>query len=214
MIERVKSEAIEGEVVEPVEQETGLTAPKLDLPLKMRILAMIAREEKYKVILGILEKDHGIKYSVQSLRLLKKNHAKTIAEMQGMVLDKEASEVDQIRTRALRQLARKLDQATEAEREIAQLDEEYRAGDMELAEYRRKKTGLLNMSVSELLAVSKEMHGQSGAKGKGASIAPNPHKPGSDEPLDPQAVEVLLTAIQNGDTITLSKQTIKVESNV
>lgn len=208
MIERVDSTPIEeAEVVEEEKREIVSTAPKLDTAQKMKVLAMLARGERYATIQSILKKDHDIDYSINSIRLLKKNHAETIAEMEAMIIEREASEAEQIRVRALASVSRKLDRASKDESELAELDRAYRDGELEIAEYKRRKKGLLDLSVTELLSVSKEMYAQTG-KGKNASIAPGSPAGGGEGIANPQTLEVLMDAIKRGDTVTLQQMVI------
>lgn len=189
--------------------ETSLTR-KLDTPLKMKVLAMMARGEKYGTIQRILKDDHGIDYDQSSLSYLRKKHKDVIIEMEGMILDAETSEAAEVRAKALRQLGRKLDQAAGDELELAKLDEEYRTTEMTLSEYRRKKAGLLKMSVNELVLITEKMHTQSGAGKRGAAAPMLPGGGSSDDTgsADPRFVEAITAAIQRGDTIALQQLVI------
>lgn len=181
---------------------------KLDVPTKMKVIAMMARGEKYETIQRILLEDHQIEYTIKSLYNLRDKHKDTIAEMELMILEKEASDSEQIRVKSLRQLNRKLDKASADELMIAQIDKEYREGVIEnLGDYRRRKAGLLNLSVKDLTDVSKEMSAQTGSRGiKGAHGLP-PGDSGVDAP-DPKWVEALMAAVQRGDTITMQQLTL------
>lgn len=178
---------------------------KLDIPTKMKVLAMVARGEKTATILRILKDEHNISYGVSSLVSLKRTNADTIKEMKLMILEAEASEAEQVRVKALRQLSRKLDQASEDEIELQEIDRQYRDGEIELAEYKRLKTGLLKMSVRDLTSISKDMYSQSSGK-RGTSSLP------SDTPnansTDPKWVEALMSAVQRGDTIAMQQLVI------
>ena len=214
MIERIDNkpeESTESTEVAIVKKDEQAVATRLEQPVKLKVLAMLARGERGSVIRRILQDEHNVEYSQQALSELKKNNRDIIAQMQAMMLDKEVSEADQVRGLAMRQLRKKLERATDDELALDALDEEYRnTPTMSLAEYRRRKAGLLKMTVTELLMISKEMHAQAG-KPKGASI-PNGGGAGTSqegEPADPAMAEALLSAIQRGDTITLQQMIVK-----
>lgn len=187
------------------------TNSKLDTPLKMKVFAMMARGEKYGTIQRVLKEHHNIDYSQQSLSDLKKRHKDTISEMHSMILQDQASDAENIRAKSLRLLSRRLDQANADEVEIAKVDDEYRNGDMSLSEYRRKKAGLLKVSIKELTEVSKEMTAQS----KHAGTLPGrlPAGANGDEDsggsIDPKFAEALSQAIARGDTVALQQLVIQ-----
>ena len=182
---------------------------KLNVPLKMKVLAMMARGEKYATISRILKDDHGVEYSSSALSQLRKNNADTLSEMEAMIFDAEAAESEQIRAKAMRQINRKLDRANQDDQELAHLDAEYREGKIDMGEYRRRKAGLLKLSVAELLMVTKEMS----AQGQGRKVASTPGAHAisdgqTPQTADPQYVEALMLAIQRGDTIAMQQLTI------
>lgn len=183
---------------------------KLSTPVKMKVLAMMARGDKYGTILSVLEKEHGITYSRTSLTQLRKNNKDSLRQMELMIMDNEASEAVQIKNKALRQLNKKLDRAADDQLELDSLDEEYRAGNLSLSEYRRKRAGLLKISVTELLMISKEMNQQDGTR-KGPAALPGGVANGLPDPEnggDPRLAEALLDAIKRGDTVALSQMVI------
>lgn len=205
MIEKIDA-TTEESVDEPVETGTALQR-RLDPKLKMAVLAMIARGEKYGTIVRILKEDYKIDYSKSSVAALKRDNKDVVVQMQSMILEAEASQADQIRVQALRQLNRKLGKAADDEQELESLDEEYRTTEMTLSEYRRKKAGLLKMTVSDLVLISKEMHSQSG-KAKAPltpGLAGSGETDDSTNGADPKFVEALMGAIQRGDTVSLMK---------
>lgn len=179
---------------------------KLDTPTKMKTLAMVARGEQTATILRILNDEHGVNYTRDDLSQLKRTNRDTINEMKQMILEAEASEAEQVRVKALRQLSRRLDKASEDEVEIHELDRQYRDGEIELNEYKRLKTGLLKLSVNELTSITKDMHTQSGGKRSTNALPGTPAA--SDNTPDPKWVEALMTAVQRGDTIAMQQLVI------
>jgi hypothetical protein len=182
---------------------------KLDIPLKMKVLAMMARGERYGTIRRILKDEHKIDYTDPALAALRKNNAEVLKEMELMILGSQAAESEQIHTKAMRQLNRRLDRASTDELEIDRLDTEYREGKMNLADYRKKKAGLIKMSVKDLLEISREMHTQIGRRkvGQGSGALPSGISNEGASP-DPKWVEALMTAVQRGDTIAMQQLVI------
>jgi hypothetical protein len=182
---------------------------KLNTSVKSKVLAMMARGEKYGTIVSVLKNDHNIDYSVSALADLRKRNAEAIQQMTEMIVDAEATEAEKIRTRALRKVNRTLDRADADEAELQALEEEYRQPDskMTLAEYRRRKTGLLRLSVTDLLNITDRMHNQT-QKLKATGSPQLPAGNGAPVGQSPQLAEALLAAIQNGDTITLQQMEI------
>lgn len=176
---------------------------KLDTPVKLKTLAMIARGEKYQTIIRILKEQHDIEYSSSGLADLKKANIDTIREMEYMILEKETSDAEAVRAKSLRQLNRKLDKAADDETEIEELDRQWRDGEIEdMADYRRRKAGLLKLSVKDLAEISKNMHAQTAGR-KGANALPV--DPNTTPTADPKWVEALMMAVQNGDTIAMQQ---------
>jgi hypothetical protein len=186
----------------------ALTSPKITDPMKIQVLAMMVRGEKYKQIRKFLLDNYGVEYSNNALSMLRKRNPEVIAEIERTVVQAEASEAERIRAKSLRLLSRKLDQAAGDELELSAIDEEYRNGDMTLADYKRKKAGLLELSVKDVLQVTEKMHNQT-KDGPGA-VAPS----GSVTPTaaDARAAQTLAEAIKNGDTITINQIIVRLNN--
>lgn len=182
---------------------------KLNTSVKSKVLAMMARGEKYGTIINVLKEEHDIDYSLTGLTELRKRHADTIKIMTDMIIEAEATESEKIKTRSLRKISRTLDRADADEMELQALEEEYRKPDSKitLAEYRRRKSGLLQLNVTELLSISKEMHAQS-SKLKSTGSPQLPAGTGAPVGQSPQLAEALLDAIRRGDTISLQQMVI------
>jgi len=172
--------------------------------VKMRVLALMARGEKNPAISETLRTDYGIDYSTNKVALLRHRNQNTITEMEHMVLDAEAAEAEKIRSKSLRMLSRKLDRATADEVKIMELDQEYRDDKIDLKTYRRRKMGLLSVSIKELTLISESMHDQTkhgpGAPGDGGSS-------GSIN-LDATWLEKVMIAVQKNDILTITQLTL------
>ena len=178
------------------------TGPKLNTDLRMKVLAMMARGENYDTILRILRDKYDVTITSGALSNLTKRHLDTIKEMELMILEAETAEAEQVRVKALRQLSRKLDKASQDETEIEELDRKWRDGEIkDMADYRRRKAGLLKLSVNELSKVSREMYSQTD---KTKAPGQLPGTAGAGTP-DPKWIEALMLAVQRGDTIALQQ---------
>lgn len=178
---------------------------KLDLSVKLKVCALMARGEKYATIQKFLKDKFNIDYTTSSLSMFRKRNSETIADMERLVLDAEVAEVERVRSKSLRMLNRKLDRASTDDLEIQQLDEDYRTGKIELSEYKRKKAGLIDLSVKDLATLSEKMHSQM-KNGPGAPGGDG----GSNAPaLDGKLLSKLMAAIQSGDILTLTQLTLK-----
>lgn len=187
---------------------TSLTTPKLNEPLRLKVLAMMARGARYAEIQEMLEADHGISYTAGALSALRKAYAEVVQQMESLIIQENESTEAELRRKAMKQIGRKLDRANEDDAELTELDRAYRAGEMaNLAEYRRKKAGLIKMNISELVTIAKEM--QPG-KTKGEAVSPTGAPAG--DAGDPKLVDALMTAIKSGDTITLQQMIINPQS--
>lgn len=177
------------------------TLPK---DVKMRVLALMARGEKNAGISETLSKEYGIEYTPNAVALLRRRNQDVITEMEHMVLDAEAAEAEKIRSKSLRMLSRKLDRATADEIKLMELDQEYRDEKIDLATYRRRKMGLLTVSVKELTLISESMHDQT----KHGAGAPGDGGGAGGVNLDASWLERVMIAVKNNDILTLTKLTI------
>lgn len=187
---------------------TELSGPKLTDALKMQVLALMARGEKYKDIRKILSEQHNITYSNNALSMLRKRNGDVIAEIERTIYASEAAEAERIRSKGLRMLSRKLDQASSDELELSAIDEEFRTTDMTLADYKRKKAGLLELSIKDVVHITDKMYTQT-KDGPGASAPAGSAAPTAAEA---RALEAFHDAIKNGDTITLQQLTVKLNN--
>lgn len=188
------------------------SASKLNTPQRMQVLAMMARGERYETIKRVILDKYNVSVSSGYLAEQKQTHADTIKEMELMILEAETSEAEQIRVKTLRQLGRKLDKLANDEVELENIEDEWRRGEIEdLAEYRRRKAGLLKVSISELSKISKDMYTQTGGK-QGPNDLPTAN--GSGPAPDAKWVESLMLAVQRGDTIAMQQLIITPTQNV
>ena len=172
---------------------------------RLRTLAYIARGDTMSQVAAHLLEDYGVTISESRLYQIKKNNAETIQKIQDRLADSAAADAESLMRQSRIQLAKKMQKADRDGNELERLDQQYRDNEIDKAEYQRKKTGLLKMSVSELTNIGKAMHAQV-VKVPGSPELP----PGSAPALPPGSstpaqLEALLKAIQSGNTVEMQR---------
>lgn len=174
-----------------------ITGRKLSQPQRMQVFALMARGDTAKQINDFLEKQHGLTLNASSISEMRTKHKDTIEEMRATIQQNELVEVESLMQKSRRLLNRKLDRADRDMSELEQLDEDYRNGSVDSVEYKRKKATLMNVSITEIAMVSKNLHEQS----KKSDDPNNPALPAGN----PLQTEALLKAIKQGDTVELQR---------
>jgi hypothetical protein len=181
------------------------TRTRLTTDQKLQALAYIARGDTLSQVAGHLLEEHDVTISESALSQLKKNHKSTIDKMIDTMAEGQATEADAILRRTRRLLNGKLDRAERDARTIEELDQQWRDGELkDVAVYRRRKAGLIKVSVAELTQISKTMFDQTikepGAPAGGAGALP----PGQSVKT-PAQLEGLLQAIAAGNTVEIQR---------
>jgi hypothetical protein len=211
MIERQDTTA--DKIEKPKTKEIERYQPKLTKDLTLKVVAMLARGERRKTIVGVLKDQHNIEYSEASVSAIKKKYINTIKEMEATILEAEIAESDQIRAKSLRMLNRKMDHATQDEIELEDLKSKFRDGSISWDEYSQQERELTKLSVNQLLSISKEMFAQANSRKTplGAVGTPSGNTDELTDGASPLVVEALVEALKNKDTVTLSQ--IKITPN-
>lgn len=172
------------------------TRTRLNDAQRLRVLALAVRGDGSQAIADAIQETYGISITASGIDKIKATHADTLAAMKQQAVEAEAADAETLLARSRRMIGRKLTKAERDADALEKLDEDYRQGNMKLEEYRRKKTGLLNISIAELNAVTKEMYIQTGKGEDGTPRLPagNLHQ-----------TEALLEAIKRGDTVELQR---------
>lgn len=182
------------------------TRTRLTTDQKMRALALIARGDTLSQVAAHLLENYDVKVSESSLSQLKKAHKETIDKMQENIAEGQSAEADAIAKRARRMLNNKLDRAERDARTMEEVDQDWRDGKIKDAEtYRRRKAGLLKVSIAELNQITRTMH----------NISRPDTPPAPDQPAlpagavghgsTPAQLEALLKAIQAGNTVEIQR---------
>lgn len=147
--------------------------------------------------------DFDVSITESALYAIKRDHSDTVTRMQETMADSAVADADAILKKSRVMIAKKMQKADRDGNTLEQLDQQYRDGDLEMSEYRRKKSGLLKMSVHELTQISKTMHDQ-------VIKVPGELPPGGAGSLppggsSPAQLEALLLAIKAGNTVELQR---------
>lgn len=173
---------------------------------RLRTLAYIARGDTMSQVAAHLLEDYGVKISESRLYQIKKNNIETINKIQDRLADSAAADADQILRQSRVALAKKMSKADRDGSELDALDEQYRNGEIKKELYQRKKAGLLQLSVGELVNISRSMHAQTVK----APALPELPPGGAAQPLPagsstPAQLESLLKAIQSGNHVEIQR---------
>ena len=121
---------------------------------KLRVLAYIARGDTVSQVVAHVLEDFEVVITEDAIYKIKRDNAETIAKMQERLADSVAADLDQLVRRSRTGIARKLMKAENDASEIEVLDQQYRDGEITKDEYQRKKSGLLDLSITELSNLS------------------------------------------------------------
>lgn len=181
---------------------------RLTMDQKLRTLAYIARGDTVSQVVAHLLEDFNVTITEDAIYKIRRDNAETISKIQDRLADSAAADIDQLIRKSRVQLARKLNKADADASELDVLDQQYRNGEIEKDEYQRKKTGLLDLSISELANLGSKLVMQQKSAGPdpdapalgtgAASILPA----GSSTPAQ---LEAMLRAIQAGNTVELQR---------
>lgn len=176
---------------------------------KLRALAYIARGDTMSQVAAHLLEDFEVTITESALYKIKKDNLDTIQKIQERLADSAAADADALMKSSRVALARRIQRDARDGAELELLDQQYRDGELDKSEYQRKKAGLLQLSVSELVNISRAMHAQVVKVPGGAPELP-PGPGGAAQPLPagsatPAQLEALLKAIQSGNHVEIQR---------
>jgi len=185
------------------------TRTRLTMDQKLRAIAYIARGDTMSQVAAHLLEDFQVEITESALYKIKKDNAETIQKIQERLADSAAADADALLKSSRVALAKKMQRADRDGNELELLDQQYRAGEIDKSEYQRKKAGLLSLSVSELVNISRTMHAQI-IKQPGAPALPEGPGTPAHQPLPagastPARLESLLKAIQSGNHVEIQR---------
>ena len=192
------------------ERMTKATRTRLTMDQKLRALAYIARGDTMSQVAAHMLEDFQVTITESALYKIKKDNLETIQKIQDRLADSAAADADALMKSSRVALARRLQRDVRDGAELEQLDAQYRDGEIDKSEYQRRKSGLMQLSVNELVNISRSMHAQViKVPGGGApELPPGPGGPAQPLPAGsatPAQLEALLKAIQSGNHVEIQR---------
>lgn len=175
---------------------------------KLRALAYIARGDTMSQVAAHLLEDFEVSITESALYKIKKDNLETIQKIQDRLADSAVADADAILKSTRVALAKKIQRADRDGNELEQLDQQYRDGEIDKSQYQRRKAGLIQLSVSELVNISRTMHAQVIKVPGAPELPPGPGGPAQPLPAGsstPAQLEALLKAIQAGNTVEIQR---------
>lgn len=182
------------------------TRTRLTTDQKMRALALMARGDTLSQVAGHLLETYQVTISESALSQIRSKNRDTIKEMQQVVADGQSAEAEAIAARARRLINVRLDKAERDANTLEEVDRQWRDGEIkDPKEYRRRKAGLLKISINELTTVAKAMHSQSAPPPPQSPDAPALPAGANHPTATPAHLEAMLQAIAAGNTVELQR---------
>jgi hypothetical protein len=173
-----------------------MPAPKkLDTQTETQVVAMIARGDKYDIIVDWLKETHGINTTPQNLSVIKKRNSEALKFMQGEIIKHETTMATTILNKSRQLIDKRLNRAMKIDEELLDLRTKLENGEIEDGEYYDRVNLAMKsqLTVQELNSLSKESFNQSQIEaGKPTNITDNPTQAKAN-------LQTLLSAISTND---------------
>jgi hypothetical protein len=155
-----------------------------------KILALIVRGDTYSEIQKIMEKEHRHVTQV-TITKVKQRNKKNLEIIKARMQAKAETDAMALKDKANKILDKKLDRSEATEDILAKAQADYLDKKIEFKEYMEIIRTQREVSITELVSVSKEMHNQS--------------KEDEATPVDKKDITALVQAIKSGDEVTLNQ---------
>lgn len=184
------------------------TRTRLTTDQKLRALALLARGDTLSQVAAQLLTDFNVKVTESALSQLRRAHQETLDKMRDAMVEAESASAEALLKRTHRMIGARLDRADRDGKELEELDRSWREGEIKDYEvYRRRKAGLMKISINELTTVSRTMHTQTvkmpalppGDPDRGPAVLPSGHH------SNPAELEALLESIKHGNTVEMQR---------
>lgn len=156
-----------------------------------RIVALIARGDRFPEIQEQFEASFDKPVSKQTISAVKKRNAENLAVINAKVLAKELADAGAVKVQANRIIKSNLDREEKSAELLSKLSQQYIDGEIDLDKYTEAVKHIKTASLTELVGVSREMHNQT--------------KTEPDAPTSSENLEALRKAIADGDEVTLNQ---------
>lgn len=170
-------------------------ATHLNLEQETRIVALLARGTDTQ---GEIAKEVGV--SDVTVTAVKKRNKENLAIISQQLLMRAAEDAGSIKEKANTKLSQKLDRDDKVVRIIEKAHDEFLEGEISIKEYSAILRKVKELSVNELVTVSREMHNQSAGAEK--------------PPTTQQDLAFLAAAIASGDEVKITQAVFNGRANV
>lgn len=171
--------------------------PTTPMETEMKVLAMMVRGDRQEDI----AKEVGLNRT--TVIEIKKRNQETLDIMRAKLADHRLGQATKILDKANKAIERRVDRQIEADTQLDRIRKRFEAGEIDITEYRQQIAGLEKTTLTELVAVSKEMHSQ--AKTEMETLK-NPA--GSPQETKQRLID-LVEAIKAGDEVALERIVFK-----
>lgn len=167
----------------------------LNIVEETKIVALLARGDSYLQIRKQFTKEFERTLSLETIRKIRDRNAENLKIIMSRTLEKQEVDVLQIRAKANRKIENRLDLDSKQQDLLIKANEDFLNDKIDLQEYTKLVKSVKQLSVSDLVNVSKEMHAQS---------AGDPAPQGN-----PQDMARIAAALQNSDEVQLNQLVFK-----
>lgn len=174
--------------------ETSIT--KIDTNIEAQVVAMTVNGETQKTIIARL-KNGGVEISLRQVKKIRKDNEVIIKQTRDELSAHEATVRKRILNKTLALTQKRVETAEGDEDKLRELQQKYRSKKINKDQYERGRRGLVELTVRELMDISKEMSVQ--IKEAKESGIPD------DNTADPAAIQELAEAIKRGDQVELQR---------
>lgn len=148
-------------------------------------MALIARGDTYDEI----EAQTGVNRG--QLTSIKKRNIESIQEVKNKLLEREVKTQAKIKQHANNKIEERLNRDDKLHELMEKVTHDYLKGELTLKDYTQAILSLKELTVSDLIQISREMHVQSGTEEK--------------PPTSPEDLTALSAALASGDQVTLTQ---------
>lgn len=184
---------------------TGIMPKRINQKLEKKIVRLMALGKTQDDILKKIKKENKVELAKKTLTDIKKRNYEALEEQQRAIIRREAATAAGIHGKTNSMLYKRLEKAEEDTDTLWDLEQQYRNGDINDEEFYRQVSRLRDVSIEQLLKVSKEMYAQSGA-----SAEPGVNSGGD---IDPSQAKDLVNALQNSDAVELQRIVFSPQQN-
>lgn len=170
---------------------------RINQKLEQKIVRLMALGKTQDDILKKIKKENKVELAKKTLTDIKKRNYESLEEQQRAIIRQEAATAASIHGKTNSMLYKRLEKADDDTETLWDLEQQYRDGDIDEEEFYKQISRLKDVSIEQLLKVSKEMYTQTGA-----AAEPNASSGAS---IDPNQAKDLVNALKNSDAVELQR---------